>query len=176
MEHKTYIARFVLHIAVKTIFHYIQISVLPQPSKVKHFNKYFTYLLFLPYFELKTTMYILCNSNYMSNLLVLFVTINQITYILMETSPKDYVDTLDSDNSLEFDNSMDFEEFWNYHVYENSKDSKDAPKIVTDYELLGRALTILKFKKITYTSQISTYQLKPNYFKKQCSSSSFFLT
>ena len=52
----------------------------------------------------------------------------------METSPKDYVDTLDSDNSLEFDNSMDFEELWNYYVYANSKDSKDAPKIVTDYE------------------------------------------
>ena len=52
----------------------------------------------------------------------------------METSPKDYVDTLDSDNSLEFDNSMDFEELRNYYVYANSKDSKDAPKIVTDYE------------------------------------------
>ena len=53
----------------------------------------------------------------------------------METSPKDYVYTLDSDNSLEFDNSMDFEELWNYYPYANSKDSKDAPKIVTDYEL-----------------------------------------
>ena len=53
----------------------------------------------------------------------------------METSPKDYVDTLDSDNSLEFDNSMDFEELWNYYVYANSKDSKDAPKIPRDYEL-----------------------------------------
>ena len=95
-----------------------------------------TYLLFLPYFELETTvMYgIVCNSNYMSNLLVLFVTINQITYILMETSPKDYIDTLDSDNLLEFNNSMDFEESLNYYVYDNSKDSKDAPKIVTDYE------------------------------------------
>ena len=50
----------------------------------------------------------------------------------METSPKDYVATLDFDNSLEFDNSMDFEELWNY--YDNSKDSKDAPKIVADYE------------------------------------------
>ena len=47
----------------------------------------------------------------------------------METSPKDYVDTLDCDNSLEFDNSMDFEELRNYCVYANSKDSKDAPKI-----------------------------------------------
>ena len=56
----------------------------------------------------------------------------------METSPKDYVDTLDSDNSLEFDNSMDFEAFWNYHVYENSKDSTDAPKIATGYELFKR--------------------------------------
>ena len=81
---------------------------------------------------------IVCNSNYMSNLLVLFVTINQITYILMETSPKDYVDTLDSDNSLEFYNSVDFEELWNYYVYANSKDSKDAPNIVTDYELCKR--------------------------------------
>ena len=79
-------------------------------------------------------MGILCNSNYMSNLIVFFVIINQISYILMETSPKDYVDTFDSDNSLEFDNSMDFEESWNYYVFANSKDSKDAPKIVTDYE------------------------------------------
>ena len=53
----------------------------------------------------------------------------------METSPKDYVDTLDSDNSLEFDNSMDFEESWNYYVFANSKDSKDAPKIVSDCHL-----------------------------------------
>ena len=53
----------------------------------------------------------------------------------METSPKDYADTLDSDNSLEFDNSMDFEELWNYYVYGNSKDSKDAPKIVKGYKL-----------------------------------------
>ena len=52
----------------------------------------------------------------------------------METSPKDYIDTLDSDNLLEFNNSMDFEESLNYYVYDNSKDSKDAPKIVTDYE------------------------------------------
>ena len=52
----------------------------------------------------------------------------------METYPKDYIDTLDSDNLLEFNNSMDFEESLNYYVYDNSKDSKDAPKIVTDYE------------------------------------------
>ena len=53
----------------------------------------------------------------------------------METSPKDYVDTFNSDNSLEFDKSLDFEESWNYYIYAKTKDSKDAPKIVTDYEL-----------------------------------------
>ena len=45
-----------------------------------------------------------------------------------------FIRTLDSDNSLEFDNPMDFEESWHYYVYDDSKDSKDAPKIVTDYE------------------------------------------
>ena len=104
----------------------------------------------------------------------------------METSPKDYVDTLDSDNSLEFYNSVDFEELWNYYVYANSKDSKDAPNIVTDYELCKSRKDLdmrcqnqqfygwanyeeseenkvtfnnnKVYKKIhTYTSQISTY-------------------
>ena len=77
----------------------------------------------------------------------------------METSPKDYVDTLDSDNSLEFDNSMDFEELWNYYVHDNSKDSKDAPKIVTDYEESEEnkvTLIILRLKKITYKDLFET--------------------
>ena len=65
----------------------------------------------------------------------LLITVDQLTFIYMITTPKDYVDTFDSDNSLEFDISLDFEKTWNYYCYANLKDSKDDANIVEDYEL-----------------------------------------
>ena len=65
----------------------------------------------------------------------LLITVDQLTFIYMITTPKDYVDTFDSDNSLEFDISLDFEKAWNYYCYANLKDSKDEANIVEDYKL-----------------------------------------